>query len=123
HGGRTVGPDPHGVGRLPFALANIQMIVARGTAPIDAVRRFAGDEASILPKILARSGPAPAVKPVDHGRGDATRLQDPERHGGGERARSRRGAARRVAVEGTGRYRAGPSLIRSGPAEGQPPPR
>jgi len=50
---------------LPFLFAYIEMIVARRTAPIDARGRLAGDEAAVLPKILARAGAAAAVQAMD----------------------------------------------------------
>ena len=71
---------------FPFLLAHIEMIVARGAAPVDAARRLARNEAAVLPEILARSGAAAAMQPVDDGRGDAARFEDQARHGFGERA-------------------------------------
>src|SRR5689334_8755233 len=62
------------------------MIVARGAAPIDVLRRLAGHEAPILPEVLAGSGAAPAVQAVDHGRSDAARIEDEPRNAGGELA-------------------------------------
>src|SRR6202030_2030166 len=69
---------------FPFLLANIEMVVACGAAPIDPPRRLTRHEPAILPEILARSGAAAAVEPVDDGGSDATRLQDQPRHLGGK---------------------------------------
>src|SRR6266571_4513719 len=83
---------------LPFPLAHIEVIVAGRAAPVDAVRRLAGDEAAVLPEVLARAGAAAAVQTVDHGGGDAARLEDEPRHGGGERAGLAGRSPRRLAL-------------------------
>ncbi len=82
HGSGQVGPDPHRVGSLPFALAHIKMIVAGGTAPVHAGGGLAIHEAAILPEILPRAGPAAPVQTVLHVGRDAARLQHQPRHGG-----------------------------------------
>src|SRR3954471_23066279 len=71
---------------LPFTLAHIQMIVARGAAPVDAVRWLAGNEAAVLPEIFARACAPAAMQAVDDGRCNAARFQDQPRHGGRKRA-------------------------------------
>src|SRR5262245_46263252 len=72
---------------LPFVLADVEILVARGTPPVDAPRRLAREEAPVLPEILARTGALAPMQAVDHGRGDAARLQDQARHAVRERAR------------------------------------
>ena len=86
HRRRTVGPDPDRVRGFPFALAHIEMIVARRAPPIDVVGRLARHEAAVLPEILAGAGAAAAVQAVDDGGGDAARFQNEPRHGVGELA-------------------------------------
>jgi hypothetical protein len=64
HRRRTVGPEPDGVRGLPFALAHIKMVVARGAPPVDVLGRLAGGETPVLPEVLgmaAASERAPAV--------------------------------------------------------------
>ena len=68
HRGRTVGPDPDRVRGFPFALAHIEMIVARRAPPVDVLRRLAGHEVAVLPEILAGAGAAAAVQAVNDGR-------------------------------------------------------
>src|ERR1700743_832061 len=48
----AVGPEPDRMRRLPFALAHIEMIVARRSSPIDILRGLAGIETAVLPKAL-----------------------------------------------------------------------
>ncbi|WP_456683766.1 hypothetical protein [Bradyrhizobium sp. S3.14.4] len=54
----------------PFELAHIQMVVARRAAPVDVLRRLAGDEAAVLPEIFAGTGAAPSVQAMDDVGGD-----------------------------------------------------
>ena len=83
---RTVGPQPHGVGGLPFLLADIEMIVARRAAPVDVLRRLAGDEAAILPEALAGAGAAPAMQAMDDVGGDAAGFEHETGKRSGERS-------------------------------------
>src|SRR5687767_9276731 len=71
---------------LPFLLAHVEMLVAGGATPVDAARRLARQETAVLPEVLSRTGPPPAVQPVDDGGGDPARLQDQARHGFRKRA-------------------------------------
>src|SRR5262249_2852392 len=73
------------------------MIVAGRAAPVDPRRRLAGDEAAVLPEILARAGAAAAVQPLDDGRRDPARLPDQARYWGGQRMRLADRVPRRVA--------------------------
>jgi hypothetical protein len=84
HGRGAVGPDPHRVRRLPFLLAHVKMIVAGRASPVDPGRRFARYEAAVLPEILAWTGAAAAMQPVNHGCRDAARFEHQSRHSGGE---------------------------------------
>src|SRR5215471_17717541 len=54
-------------------------------APVDALRRLAGDEAAILPEAFAGAGAAAAVQAVDHVGGDAAGFKDETRQRSGER--------------------------------------
>ena len=62
------------------------MVVARRAAPVDALRRLAGNEAAILPEAFAGAGAAPAVQAVDHVGGDAAGFEHKTRQRGGERS-------------------------------------
>src|ERR1019366_8895975 len=86
HRRRPVGPDPYGVRGFPFALAHVEMIVARRAPPVDVLRRLARHEAAVLPEILAGSGAASSMQAVNDGRCDAARFENEPRHGSGERA-------------------------------------
>ena len=88
---------------LPFLLAHIEVVVARRAPPVDARCGLAGDEAAVLPEILARAGATASVHAMDDGRGDAARFQDQPRHGGGERTPVTDGAPDRLGLMGTGR--------------------
>ena len=123
HRGRAVGPDPHRMRGFPFLLAHIEMIVARGAAPVDPLRRLARHEAAILPEILPRAGAAAAVQPVDDGGGDATRLEDQPRHGGGERACRAGRTARRFELLVASWCGFGHQLIRRASSGGRSPRR
>ena len=94
HRGRAVRPDPHRVRGLPFLLAHIEMLVARRSG---ASRRGAPARPTGSGGTARNSRPAPAraaaVQPVDHGGGDAARLEDQARHGFRERAGCRRSRA------------------------------
>src|ERR1700744_1136894 len=61
------------------------MIVAGRTAPVDALRRLARDEAAVLPKTFAGAGAAAAMQAVDDVGGDAAGLEHETRQGSGER--------------------------------------
>jgi hypothetical protein len=84
HRRREIGRKPHGVGRFPLALADIEMIVACRAAPVDAARRLAGDEGTELPEGFTRSG-APAAMPAGQNRGrDTARLDQKVRQAPGK---------------------------------------
>ena len=85
HRRRAIGPDPHRMCGLPFLFTHIEMIVTRRTTPIDARSGLAGNEAAVLPEILARPGAAAAVQTVDDRGRHAPRFQDQARHAGRER--------------------------------------
>jgi hypothetical protein len=59
------------------------MIVPRRAPPIDAGSRLAGNEAAVLPKILAGSGAPATVEAVHDGGRHTPRFQDQPRHRGG----------------------------------------
>src|SRR4029077_14535086 len=59
---------------------DVEKIIARRAAPIDAGRWLAHDKAAVLPEILAGASAAPAVQSVDDGGGDAPRIKDQPRH-------------------------------------------
>src|ERR1700728_3451054 len=103
------------------------MIVARRTAPIDARRGLAGNEASILPEILARPGAAAAVQAVDDRGSHAPCFQDQARHASRQRAafadRATGGGNVLVAALGWAGGSARHSPIRSEPSAAQSPPR
>src|SRR6185312_11707785 len=80
HRWRAIRPDPDRVRRFPFALAHIEMVVARRTAPVDTLRGLAGMKAAVLPEILAGTGTAAAVQAVKDGSRDAPRFQHEPRH-------------------------------------------
>ena len=71
---------------LPFLLADIEMIVARRAAPVDILRRLAGDEAPILPKALAGAGAAPAMQAMDDVGGDTAGFEHETGERSGERS-------------------------------------
>ncbi len=97
HRRRKVGPDPDRMRRLPFALAHIEMVVARRAPPVDAARGLARHEAAILPKILARPGAPPSVQAVkDRGRYTPGLEYEPWHRGDEAKGGSRRGANRSV---------------------------
>src|SRR4051812_37083994 len=73
-------------GLIPFLLAHIEMIVTRRSPPVDALRRFAGNEAAILPETFARAGAPSPVKAVDDIGGDAPCLKHKPRQRCGERS-------------------------------------
>src|SRR5262245_62438881 len=83
---------------LPFLLAHVEMLVARGAAPVDAARRLPRQEAAILPEILARTCPLAAVQPVDDSGRDAACLEDEARQGLCQRARFAARVQRRRAL-------------------------
>ena len=84
HRGRQVGPQPDGVGGLPFLLAHIEMVVAGRASPVDRGRRFAGNEGAELPEGLAAAA-HPASVPAGQNRGgDAPRLDQKVGHAGGD---------------------------------------
>src|SRR5215472_8797386 len=102
HRRRTVRPNPHSVRSFPFALAHVEMVVARGTAPINILSGFAGHEAAVLPEVLTRSGATTAVQAMNDRRRDTACLKNEPRHGVGELA----------ATDGRLLYRAGLAVVR-----------
>src|SRR5690349_19078175 len=74
------------MGGLPFLLADIQMIVARRSPPIDALRRLTGTETAVLPQTFPGTGAASAVQAVDYVGGDTTSLEHKTRQRCGERS-------------------------------------
>src|SRR5262249_35513155 len=71
---------------LPLLLADIQMVVTRRAAPVDILRRLAGDEAAILPEAFAGAGAPPAVQAVNDVRGNAAGFEHKTGERGGERS-------------------------------------
>src|ERR1700712_3522184 len=71
---------------FPFLLADIEMIVARRTPPVDILRRLAGDEAAVLPETFSGAGAAPPMQGVNPGGGDAAGLKHKTRQRCGERS-------------------------------------
>ena len=84
HRGGEVRRKPQRMGRLPFLLADIEMLVARGAAPVDRGGGLAGREGAELPEGLARPGAAAAMPAGEDGRGDAACFDKQRRHGGAE---------------------------------------
>src|SRR5262249_18516265 len=84
---RAIGPEPDRVRGLPFLLAHIEVLVARGAAPVDAARRLPRQEAAVLPEIFARTRSFAAVQSMDEGGRDAACLEDEARQGPRKRAR------------------------------------
>jgi hypothetical protein len=74
------------MGRLPFLLADIEMIVTRRATPIDILRRLAGDEAAILPKALAGAGAATTMQAMDDVGGNAAGFEHKTGERSGERS-------------------------------------
>ena len=96
HRGGEVEPEPDRVGGLPLLLANIEMIVAGGPAPVDAGGRVAAGEGPELPERLAATGGAASVPAGDDRRGNAARLDEEVGKAGGEALRLRQGTAYRA---------------------------
>jgi hypothetical protein len=71
---------------LPFLLADIEMIVARRAAPVDVLRRLAGDEAALLPEAFAGAGATPAMQAMDDVGGDAAGFEHETGERSGERS-------------------------------------
>src|SRR5690606_39061588 len=65
---------PDGVRGLPLLVADIDMVVTGGAAPVDARHRLAVDIGTELPEILADAPAAAAVPAGDDSVGDALRL-------------------------------------------------
>jgi hypothetical protein len=61
------------------------MVVARRAPPVDAGGGLAGNEATVLPEVLARTGAAAAVQAMNHVSGDAAGFKNEARQRGGER--------------------------------------
>ena len=74
HRGREVGPEPHHMGRLPFLLADVEMLVAGRAPPVDRGRGLARREGAELPEGLAAAGDAAAMPAGNDGRRDAAGL-------------------------------------------------
>lgn len=85
--------------RLPFPLADIEPIVAGGTAPVDPDRRLARTERPELPERFARSRPPPAMDAMQGGP-DAPRFQHQPGQPAGEVERRRLDADIRRALGG-----------------------
>src|SRR5215813_1462357 len=71
---------------LPFPLAHIEVIVARGAPPIDVLRGLTRHEASVLPEVLAGPRAAASVQAMNDRRCDPACFQDKPRHGVGKLA-------------------------------------
>ena len=69
------------MGGLPFQFADIEMVVAGRTAPIDAVGGFAGNEGAKLPKGFAGTGLAASVPAGGDRDGDAAGFDQEGREG------------------------------------------
>ena len=82
HRRREVGPQPDGMGGLPFALAHEQMVGACRAAPIDAGARVVLIEMAELPEGFAGTRAPPAVRAVGDSVGHALRLDEERRHAG-----------------------------------------
>ncbi len=68
------------MGRLPLAVADVGVVVARGAAPIDAGQALALGIGTELPEILADAALAAAMPAGDHGVGDPLGLDQTIRH-------------------------------------------
>src|SRR5262249_5523356 len=79
------GPDPDRVGRLPFLLTHVEVVVTRGAAPIDSRGSLTGHKAPILPEVLPGACAPATVQPVNHRRRNPPRLQYQPRHARRER--------------------------------------
>src|SRR3954452_18077033 len=86
HRRRAIRPKPDGMGGFPFLLADIQMIVARRSSPVDALRWFTGNETAILPETFTGTCTASPVQAVDYVGCDTASLEHETRQGGGERS-------------------------------------
>jgi hypothetical protein len=62
------------------------MIVARRTPPVDALGRFARNEAAVLPKAFAGAGAAAAMQAMNDVGGDTAGLKHETRQRCGERS-------------------------------------
>src|SRR5688572_9290633 len=62
--------------RLPLALAHVEMIGARRTAPVDLAQRVTRLELAELPERLARAGAAATVQTVRHRLRDALSIDE-----------------------------------------------
>src|SRR5690606_29804515 len=58
---RAVGPEPDRVGGLPFAVTDIDMVVASGAAPVYPGYRLTFHIGAELPEVLADAATAAAV--------------------------------------------------------------
>ena len=74
------------MGGLPLLLTDIKMIVTRRAAPVDVLRRLAGDEAAVLPEALAGAGAAPAMQAMDDVGGDTAGFEHETGQRSGERS-------------------------------------
>src|SRR5947209_8731573 len=83
------------MGRFPFLLSDIEMVVARRTAPVDVLRGLAGNEAAILPKAFPRAGAPPAMQAVNDIGGDTAGFKHEPRQRSGERSAFAIGASDR----------------------------
>ncbi len=98
HRRRHVSPQPDGVGRFPFAVTHIGMIVAGGAPPVDTRETFAFGIGAELPEIFADAALAAAMPACGDGVGDALCLDHAVRHQSGALARARQNFATRRLV-------------------------
>src|SRR5206468_5606140 len=66
--------------------ADIEMIVARRPSPVDVLRRFARDEAAVLPETFSGTRATPPVQAVNDVGGNAAGFQHEARQRSGERS-------------------------------------
>ena len=71
--------------RLPFALAHEGVVLARRSAPVDALGGLARDERPKLPELFARAGPPAAVHAVHQAMREPARGDDEAGQAGRER--------------------------------------
>ena len=89
------------MGGFPFAVADVGVIVASGTAPVDARHGVTFDIGPELPEILADAALATAMPAADDGVDDAARLDQQVGHKRGAHAPAGKGVTRR---DGSGNF-------------------
>src|ERR1700760_1092990 len=82
----TIRPRSTLLCRPPFLFTDIEMIVARRAAPVDALGRFAGVEAAVLPETFSGAGAPSSMQAVDDVGSDMARFKYKTRQRGGERS-------------------------------------